>query len=167
MVFETAILGLLEFFGVEWSKFQIRELSELLHGEYGYWSLVELKHFTTKVKTGEYGQLYGKFSPAHFVQYAGEYNGDLLVERANHYSNHKSEPENDEGKEYVTQERMRAVFSQFIDEWNRNIQEHEKAAEMEREVRKKHYKDKQKEMIRSFCEKNSLDFEKVCEEYEL
>lgn len=92
ILYEFVIIGLLEFFGVEWSKEQIRECAELLFNEYYWLHIAELKHLITKVKTGEIEmadgkkfKTYGKFNPQLLMECFSQYADESLKERQQAY----------------------------------------------------------------------------------
>lgn len=150
-VFETMILDLLEYYGVEWNPPQIRSVAELMFDEYYYWSLAELKHFILKVKRGDYGKLFGKFSPSNIVDYASTYNSELLVARSTY-----RKPEPEQTGEFVSSERIRAALGEFADKWEQNIREQKKAANEEEKRQKEQERDK---MLRKYCEAHGIDLE--------
>lgn len=81
-IYEFVIIGLLEFYGCEWSNGQIRETAELLFSEYYWFHIAELKHLVVNVKTGAYGKVYGKFNPAFLMDCFAQYAEISMKERA-------------------------------------------------------------------------------------
>lgn len=161
--YEFAILGLLEYFGEEWHD-RIRDVAETMFSEYHYWTFADLKHFIAKVKGGSFGKIYGKFSPAHFIEFAQQYEN----ERALAFSSFspKKEPE-PTGIEYVSKERMNEAFKDFISQWIENIQDHESDLEKERKEKMEEYRRRKMEALKQYCSDNELDFDKVVEEYDM
>lgn len=78
-VYEFVVLGLLEFYGCEWSKEQIRECAELLFNEYYWLHIAELKHLITRIKTQT--KVFGKFSPAQLMEAFSQYADESLRAR--------------------------------------------------------------------------------------
>jgi len=83
-VFEFAILCILEFYGVSWSDFQIRDAAEMLYSDCYWFSMSELKHFTIRVKKADFGKIsedYSKFAPKHLMQCSTIYCQEALYAR--------------------------------------------------------------------------------------
>lgn len=87
-LYEFVILGLLEFYGCEWSKEQIRESAEGLFREYYWLQIAELKHLVVKIKMsdmrtleGKPFRVYGKFNPSMLSECFKVYSNESLVER--------------------------------------------------------------------------------------
>ncbi len=160
--FEFTILELLEYFHIEWSEYQIREVSEVLFGEYYYWSIAELKHFIMKVKAGNYGKIYGKLAPGNVVQYAGEYNSEVLFARAGR-ERVKSVSLPDASIEYLPAGKLKEGFTEFLDTWGKNLQEERQRKEEEQRQARKEYKIM---ILKQYCAANGFDFEKALEHFE-
>lgn len=97
-VFEVCVLGILEFYGVEWSKNQIRESAELLFNEYYWLHIAELKHCITKIKTGNLilddgkpFRVFGRFSPSHLQECFSCYAAESLRVRQQQFINKSNE----------------------------------------------------------------------------
>lgn len=129
---------MLEYYGAEWSGYQIDETAELMHSEYHWLQFAELKHFIQKCKKGEYnvkqsvakqdldggwmateewdGKIYGKFAPANLMKWIDAYAGESLATRGGMRIEQKSQPEPEQLTEAEAKERdkwgseaMRAV----------------------------------------------------------
>lgn len=72
-LYEFVVLGLLEFYGCEWSAVQIREAAEILFSEYYWFHIAELKHLIVRIKSGDMGKVFGKFSPAQLMEFFSAY----------------------------------------------------------------------------------------------
>lgn len=81
-VLELAIIATLDFLGAEWKGAQIREAAQIAFEEYYFIQMAELKQFLTRIKTGHYGKIYGKFTPAVFMEWLGLYMDESLKLRA-------------------------------------------------------------------------------------
>jgi hypothetical protein len=91
LTLQLVILEILDFIGVEWDKKQTIECSELAYQEYHWFNIGELKQFSQRVKTGYFGKIYGKFAPAHLMEYFGTYANEMLAERADYYGKKRVE----------------------------------------------------------------------------
>lgn len=149
-IFECTVLDLLEFFGLEWSVNQIRGASEILFDEYYYWTLAELKHFSLKTKKGDFGKVYGKFSPSTLMECASAYDSEILTARASYLPVVKEV----EPVEYVPQERVSEALNSFISQWEEELAKSEKKESNTAS-------DKQKAMVVRYCQDNGLDYEVV------
>lgn len=110
MVFETVILSVMEFYGAEWRQMQIAELAEMMHHDYYWLHLAELKLFSLKAKKGEFnikesfakpvmpmdapgnrapyqgteeydGKIYGELKPAVLLKWIQRYADESLYQR--------------------------------------------------------------------------------------
>jgi len=163
-VFETFLLSVIEYFGASWSEYQLREAAEMLFGEYHYWTVQELKLFSVRIKTGKFGKMYGKISPAEIMNYAIEFNSELLQNRADKNKQKQPGDIEEEGK-YVDSRLVIEALKDLVTKMNERVMEAEKAFEEKREQQRKETAKAREELIRSYCEKNNLDFEKVKKQY--
>lgn len=129
-MFEIVILMVLEFYGVEWSKLQIRESAEMAFGEYYWMQLAELKHFVLKAKQGDFrGEKdFSRLTPVLFLMWLRTYgNESLRIRQENYIHNAYSDSANDRA-------------DRRIKEWNKDEEDFKMSAEMNRikdELRKK------------------------------
>lgn len=149
-IFECTVLDLLEFFGLEWSVNQIRGASEILFDEYYYWTLAELKHFSLKTKKGDFGKVYGKFSPSTLMECASAYDSEILTARASYLPVVKEA----DPVEYVPQEKVSEALNSFVSQWEAELAKSEKKEDNTAS-------DKQKAMVVRYCQDNGLDYEVV------
>lgn len=92
------------FYGAEWEPEDVIETAEMMHHEYYWLHLAELKHFSIKAKAGEYnvkrsrsirnedgdyqgaeeydGKIYGKLAPIHLMKWIAEYASESLYHRS-------------------------------------------------------------------------------------
>lgn len=133
-VFELTILSILEFYGVEWSEFQTREAAEMMHSEYYWFSLAELKHFALRVKKADFGKItqdYSRFAPKHLMQCATVYAEEALHARAQfNFLGHEPAQE-DPNAEYVPIEKVKEALQSMADKWQGEIDEANKETEAE------------------------------------
>lgn len=98
MIMESIICMMLDYYGVEWQKIQIRETAELWAKEYYWMHIAEIKHFLTKCKVGDYGKIFGKLSPSTIMDWLQSYASESLNTRASMYvqehEKHKYREEN-------------------------------------------------------------------------
>ena len=94
-IFETVVTGILDFFDAPWKSSVIRDTAELMHAEYHWLHLAELKHFAVKCKSGAYnvrkvgdygaelfdGKVYGKLLPATLMKWLEAYAGESMFTR--------------------------------------------------------------------------------------
>jgi hypothetical protein len=95
---EAIIVSLLDFYGLEWSAFQIRDTAELWHQEYYWLHIAELKHFITRCKSGKFGKLYGKFSPSVLMSWLDEYATESIEVRSSNFIRQSDQLKYDEEK---------------------------------------------------------------------
>lgn len=93
-LYEFVVLGLLEFYGCEWSKEQIRECAELLFNEYYWLHIAELKHLITRIKTQT--KIFGKFSPAQLMEAFSQYADESLRARQEEFERKANDERYDE-----------------------------------------------------------------------
>jgi hypothetical protein len=131
-VFSAALISIGEFLGLEWSKSQFQQVASLMFSAYHYWTLAELKHFLLKTKLGDFGKVYGKFSPAMLMEYAGTYNDELLEARASYKPIQPETPKDG----CVPSEVVSDTLNGFISQWEVELSEKERIeAEREKEQR--------------------------------
>ena len=58
------------FFGSQFTDIQISISGKLLYSQYYYWSNNDWEHFSQRLMCGEYGKLFGAFSPAQLMEAA-------------------------------------------------------------------------------------------------
>jgi hypothetical protein len=74
MLFEIAVVSILEFYGVEWSDRQIEEAAQELYQNYNWLQMAELKLFVAYVKNGVYGRKdFRKLAPFLLLQWVDEF----------------------------------------------------------------------------------------------
>lgn len=141
-VFELTILSIMEFYSVEWSEFQVREVAEMLYADCYWFSLAELKHFALRVKKADFKPLedYSKFAPKHIMQCATIYANDCLVARGQfNFLKHQEKPE-DPNVKYVDPEVVSAGLKDFVSKLTSEINEEreneEDSARLKEERRK-------------------------------
>lgn len=93
-LYEFMVLGILEFFGAEWSNVQIRESAELLFSEYYWLHIAELKHLITRIKTQT--KVYGKFNPAQLMEAFNQYADESLRARQDAFERQANDERYDE-----------------------------------------------------------------------
>lgn len=102
LVFRTIILSVLEYYGTEWSEIQYLETADMMHREYHWLQIAEIKHFVLNAKAGTYnvkksisrktatgylteeydGKIYGKLAPVTLMKWLSEYANESLSARA-------------------------------------------------------------------------------------
>ena len=80
-IFAVAIKSLVDFFGDPWTDSQLASAAEIMYSECHWFCLPELKHFTRRAKAMKFGRMYGKFTPAVLMEWAGEYSAQAWQER--------------------------------------------------------------------------------------
>ena len=108
--------------------------------------------------------MYGKISPAEIMNYAIEFNSELLQNRADKNKQKQPGDIEEEGK-YVDSRLVIEALKDLVTKMNERVMEAEKAFEEKREQQRKETAKAREELIRSYCEKNNLDFEKVKKQY--
>ncbi len=91
VVLQLVILEILDFIGQEWTKNQITDCSVLAYQEYHWFNTGELKQFSQRVKVGYFGKIYGKFAPAHLMEYLRDYSDEMWEARADYYGKKRIE----------------------------------------------------------------------------
>lgn len=87
-IFAAAMYSVINFFGDEgWSDAQIIETAEIFYDECYWFCLPELKHFTRKCKALKFGKVYGKFTPAVFMEWVSTYSTEAFEKRESHFRN--------------------------------------------------------------------------------
>jgi len=103
-VFEVAIMHILEFYRAKWSSSEIEETADLMHQDYHYLHLAEIKHFVARAKKGIYnvkrsvsrknkltgelttesydGKIYGALTPGLLLMWISEYAEESNAARA-------------------------------------------------------------------------------------
>lgn len=69
---------LCEFFGVSWNDIQVKESSKQLYENYFFWTEYDWKHFMSRVVSGYFGKMFGSFSPAMLMEYAGVHSEEWM-----------------------------------------------------------------------------------------
>lgn len=81
-VIAKLLLDTTAYFGVSWTKIQVTECAAMWVSEYYWMSMAEIKHFLTKLKTGQYSKDdYRHLSPFQLMGWLQEYTDELLIER--------------------------------------------------------------------------------------
>lgn len=120
LIFETIILMILEFYGLEWSALQIRECAEMGFAEYYWLQVGELKHFVLKAKQGDFRDEkdFSRLTPVMLMMWFKAYaNESLRIRQENYLSDSYSATSN---------ERADAR----IKEWNKSEDDFRMSAEM-------------------------------------
>lgn len=118
-VFEAALISLNDFYDIRWTDEQYDDCVEIMHSEYHWMSMAELKHFMTRAKSGSYGKIFGKFSPATLMDWLREYAEESLQQRAGLFAR----PEQKENPDavYVPQEQVSKALLSFADQWQKEL----------------------------------------------
>jgi len=72
---------MLEWLGVQWTPFQIRETAEMFSAEFYWMTLAELKAFTVNARLGKYGKEWGKMRPLTLMTWMNEWQAEVLEAR--------------------------------------------------------------------------------------
>lgn len=118
--FECLVLELLEYYGVTWGDYPIRESCELLFAEYHWMTAAELKHFAQKLKAAQYGKMYGNFKPAILMECFADYSADALRARAG-YQQRKETKELELQPGDVGPERVQQALKEMVEKWAEDI----------------------------------------------
>lgn len=105
---KIAILGIAQFFGSQFSDYQLSEVSKILYSKFFYWRLLDWKNFKERVCGLSYGKdngkIFGFVNTGHIMEWANAYDQDwtLSVES-------ESENEHDKLKKIGETERSLAI----------------------------------------------------------
>lgn len=104
MVFQALVNNIVKFLGAEWTTEQVLECGKICFDEAHYLTFAELAQFAQKAKSGGFEKVYGKFTPATFMEWFVVYCSDNLEQRQNYFMNQKPiflPPENPVSEELV------------------------------------------------------------------
>lgn len=140
-VFQKLVLDIVNFFGGDWSKEQIKDCGEVCFNEWYYLTFAELKHFIHNVKSGgfkEHGKpvMYGSFVPATLIDWFCSYAAQNIKERENYFSNSRPpfvEPENPVSDETVNQ--VVNEVTEWFTELSKNDEEIERMERQEKMIK--------------------------------
>lgn len=139
-VFQLLVLNIVKFLGAEWSEEQIKDCGKICFDEANYLTFAELSHFAKKAKSGGFEKVYGKFTPATFMDWFTIYTTQNLEERAMYHSNNKKgvwiEPENP-----VQEERIMGFLKDFTESMQKQIQTEQAAEFLKRDEQVKKHND--------------------------
>jgi len=107
------VKNIVTFLGAEWSDKQVLECGKICFDEAHYLSFAELAHFAQKAKSGGFEKVYGKFTPATFMEWFVTYCAENLAQRQNYFMN--SKPEFVEPENPVSEELVLSAFKDFRD----------------------------------------------------
>lgn len=103
-IFQAWVLNIVKFLGAEWTTEQVLECGKICFDEAHYLTFAELSHFAQKAKSGGFEKVYGKFTPATFMEWFVTYCSENLEQRKNFFMNEKPAylpPENPVSEELV------------------------------------------------------------------
>lgn len=103
-IFQAWVLNIVKFLGAEWTTEQVLECGKICFDEAHYLTFAELSHFAQKAKSGGFEKVYGKFTPATFMEWFVTYCSENLEQRKNYFMNEKPlylPPENPVSEELV------------------------------------------------------------------
>ena len=81
------VLAVAEYHGAEWSEFTTRDLAKTLYHEYYAIGVEGWVHFCKRLKSGYFGKVYGKFTPAILVDYVNIYYSEWKEQHATIHAN--------------------------------------------------------------------------------
>lgn len=81
------VLAVAEYHGAEWSEFTTRDLAKTLYHEYYSIGVEGWVHFCKRLKSGYFGKIYGKFTPAIMVDYVNIYYSEWTEQHATIHAN--------------------------------------------------------------------------------
>lgn len=108
-IFAGAIKSLVDFFGDPWTDSQVASAAEIMYSECHWFCLPELKHFTRRAKAMKFGKIYGKFTPAVLMEWAGEYSAQAWQEREPYFRAKAGKTNWQEPAEPVSAEKIAAL----------------------------------------------------------
>lgn len=79
-----------EYFGAEWSDFTTKELSKSLYFDYYPMGVEGWVSFCKRLKRGDFGKIYGKFTPAMLVDFVSVHYSEWEAEVVNTNANGSS-----------------------------------------------------------------------------
>ncbi len=115
-IFQAWVLNIVKFLGAEWTTEQVLECGKICFDEAHYLTFAELSHFAQKAKSGGFEKVYGKFTPATFMEWFVTYCSENLEQRKNFFMNEKPlylPPENP-----VSEELVLSAFKDIKDKLN-------------------------------------------------
>ena len=117
LVLQLVILEILDFMGQEWTPNQITECSELSYQEYYWFTIGELKQFAMRLKTGYFGKIYGKFAPAHLMEFLKDYSDEMFEARADYFGKAKLQQTPEQSAPLTEEEKRRQdhFFKHLVD----------------------------------------------------
>lgn len=90
LAFGDVFTGIVDYLCLNWNnpKSKILELSTMAYNEYYFFSIAEIKHFSLKMKSGEY-QSNKNLTPADLYRFLTDYANQVLFERAQQFGMQK------------------------------------------------------------------------------
>lgn len=174
LVIEMCTLQVLEWYGVEWAGSQIRECAEMIHSEYHWLLLAEMKHFVLKAKRGDFNKktrdskfeendakIYGKLTPATFLRWVHNYAQESLFNRAGAFNEHS--PASTQNKpENTIQFDAAAYFAKMKEALAEERRKTQVAAE---EERKKSKEKSFARMIEDYAKENHVNIDEIAKQF--
>lgn len=140
-LFEAALISFLDFYGIDWTDEQFDDCIDIMHSEYHWFSMPELKHFMTRAKSGSYGKVFGKFAPSVLMDWLREYADESLQQRAGLFA--RPVAQEPVGVEYVDPNKISDALLGFAEQWQKELQEGEEKSDEE-------FQKRREEMVRRF-----------------
>lgn len=82
MFMNAIVVQIAEYYGIEWSDLTTRDLCKTLYFEYYALGVEGWVHFCKRLKSGYFGKVYGKFTPAILVDYVNIYYSEFTEQHA-------------------------------------------------------------------------------------
>jgi len=87
MFMNAIITQIAEYYGAEWSDLTTKDLSKTLYFDNYSLGLEGWIHFCKRLKSGYFGKVYGKFTPAMLVDYVNIYYSEWQEQHATIHAN--------------------------------------------------------------------------------
>ena len=87
MFMNAIVTHIAEYYGAEWSDSTTKDLNKTLYFEYYAIGVEGWVHFCKRLKSGYFGKVYGKFTPAILVDYVNIYYSEWTEQHATIHAN--------------------------------------------------------------------------------
>jgi hypothetical protein len=122
---EMMVLEILEFYGQEWSRGQLKMFAEMFYQEYHFATVSELKLFSARVRSGWFGKTFHKLMPNILLEHAVTFFDDQLEARAMYRAGQRKQLP--AGDNYVDPAKVSAAMKDFQAELEAKLKEEDDA----------------------------------------